>query len=430
MPRAVAVAYSGGRDSTALLHATLVAASECGLEVHALHVHHGLNPQADVWLAHAEGQCARWARRGLPVHFHAEQLGLRPGRGESVEAVARTARYAALRRMALAAGCRLVLLAHHRRDQAETLLLQALRGAGTAGLAGMPVQVERDGLQWVRPWLGHSPEAIAAYVRRHRLRHIEDDSNADRRYARNRLRLDVWPALLAAFPQAEATVAQAAGWAAQAEAAVTDLASIDLLACSDGEALDLKSWSELAPHRATHALRSWLRVRTGRAPTAAELARLHSEVKGAGPAVWCLSAGTVTRYRGRLRADPVVDLGEAQREDHLTIRRAGRYPLPGWGGTLVATRVRAGGVAVARLAQLALVARRGGERFHTTSDRPARSLKKQFQAAGLPAWARGGPLLVDAEGTLVFVPGLGIDAAALAAAGEPQLALRWEPAQP
>merc|ERR1739841_308703 len=112
--------------------------------------------------------------------------------------------------MARQAGADLLLLAHHRRDQAETLLLQALRGAGVAGLAAMPRQDWRDGVLWVRPWLDHPREAIEAYIAQHGLRHIDDDSNGDPRFARNRLRLQVWPALQAAFPQAKAALAASA----------------------------------------------------------------------------------------------------------------------------------------------------------------------------------------------------------------------------
>ncbi len=427
----VAVAYSGGRDSTALLHATLHAARALGVPVHALHVHHGLSAHADDWLAHCEAQCARWARRGLPVRFHAERLQLKPRRGDSVEALARTARYAALRRMALAAGCGLVLLAQHRRDQAETLLLQALRGAGVAGLAGMPAQVEREGIVWARPWLAQPHDAIAAYVRRFRLRAVEDDSNAAPRFARNRLRLAVWPVLAGAFPQAEASLADAADHAQQASACAADLAALDLAGCADARGLDLAAWRRLAPHRAGNALRAWLRAATGQAPSGAEVERLLRELPGAAPARWRLQGGDeLRRYRGRLRLDgaaapPAGTLPETT----LALPRAGRYPLPGWGGVLVAERVRAGGIALARLQALRLAPRGGGEQFQPAAGRPARSLKKQYQAAGLPAWSRGGPLLWSGE-WLLYVPGLGIDARALAAAGEPQLALRWEPAGP
>ena len=181
-PRIVAVAYSGGRDSTALLHATLAQARLLGVQVLALHVHHGLSPNADAWLAHGEGQCQRWAKRGHAVAFVAHRLTDRPAPGESVEAWARYARYKALRMMAAEGSASIVLLAHHQRDQAETLLLQALRGAGVAGLSGMPRAVQRDGIEWLRPWLAMPRDAIDAYVRRHRLKFIDDDSNSDTRF--------------------------------------------------------------------------------------------------------------------------------------------------------------------------------------------------------------------------------------------------------
>lgn len=429
-PCGLAVAYSGGRDSTALLHATLIAARDSGLTVHALHVHHGLSARADAWLAHCESQCRRWARRGLPVRFRAMRVQLACRPGDSLEAVARAARYAALRTLAVEQGVALVLLAHHQRDQAETLLLQALRGAGVAGLAGMPHSIERDGITWARPWLDRPREAIEAYVRRHRLRYVDDDSNDDPRFARNRLRLQVWPALQAAFPHAEGTLADAARWAQQAAACVADLAALDLAPCADGSMLRLAAWQRFPPHRAVQVLRLWLRQAGAGAVTAAELERLMAELPGGAPARWPLRGGELRRYRGELRfvaAPALPQAYAAQREAALALRRGGRYRLPGWGGVLVAERVRAGGVPTALLAALSLQPRRGGEQFQGEAGRPARSLKKQYQAAAVPAWARGGPLLYGRDGRLLFVPGLGVDARALAAPGEPQLALRWEP---
>lgn len=429
-PAVVGVAYSGGRDSTALLHATLQAARRSGVQVAALHVHHGLSPHADDWLAHCQDQCARWARKGLPVCLLHEHLRLKPGRGQSIEALARTARYAALRRLAQQAGTGIVLLAHHRRDQAETFLLQALRGAGVAGLSGMPAMAERDALTWARPWLGQPREAVEAYVRRHRLVHIDDDSNDDPRFARNRLRLHVWPALLAAFPQAEATLADAAAWSQEAAACLADLAAVDLAALQAGARLDLASWSSLAPHRSRNALRAWLRAQSGEAPTAAELTRLCDELPGQSPATWSLKTGVLRRYRGGLTFERVSDVGQAVsaplRETAVRIARAGRYALPGWGGQLVVRRVTEGGVALGRLSQLRLAPRGGGEQFQVGAGRPARALKKQYQAAGVPAWAREGPLFYDGQ-QLVFAPGLGLDARVRATRGEAQVSLEWVP---
>src|SRR5262249_37298193 len=148
-----------------------------------------------------------WAAEGRPIGFACTRLAGRPAPGESVEAWARSERYAALAEMARAEGASLVLLAHHRRDQAETVGLQALRGAGAAGLAAMPRVVQRGGLSWARPWLAQAPGAIDAYVELHGLGFVVDPSNADPRHARSRLRTSVMPALREAFPDAEVALA-------------------------------------------------------------------------------------------------------------------------------------------------------------------------------------------------------------------------------
>lgn len=422
----VAVAYSGGRDSTALLHATLVAAQAQGAEVVALHVHHGLSPHADTWLARCAAQCRRWARRGLPVLWDFERLDTRPAPGDSVEAWARQARYRALRTMALAHGVSLVLLGQHRRDQAETFVLQALRSAGVAGLAAMPRIVERDGLTWARPWLDRPREDIEAYVRRHRLAHVDDDSNVDERFARNRLRRRVWPALTAAFPQAEAGLADAARWAHDAAVCAAELATLDLHALVTNGGFDVKAWRLLSPARGANALRAWLRLQLGMTPAASLVERLVQELGTARSARWPVDDGELRVYRGVLRHEASRTPVAREREARLTVRRVGRHVLPGWGGSLLVTRVEAGGIPLAWLAQLDLREREGGERFQAGIGRPPRSLKKQFQAAAVPAWAREGPLFFSG-GQLVFVPGLGIDARVLALPGQPQVALRWQP---
>ena len=435
--RCVAVAYSGGRDSTALLHATLQAAAGRGdLLVVALHVHHGLNAHADAWLASCEAQCARWRRRGLPVTFQARRLTSRPDRGISVEAWARQQRYAALTDMARAAGATVVLLAHHRRDQAETLLLQALRGGGTAGLSAMPAQAERDGIAWVRPWLHRPREEIEAYARRHRLRHIDDDSNADVRLARNRLRLEVWPALQSAFPQAESAFAATARWAQQAEAAIADWAREDLDAIVDARGLRVSGLDALAPPRRVHVLRAWLRRVLDMPAPSALTERLLDELPRVRVGRWPAGHAELRLYRGVLTcvslpnapSKAAVDERAIARIERLDASRPGAYPLAGWGGELRVDIVSTGGIAMARLAHLELRERVGSEQFQLGVGRPARSLKKQFQLLGVPAWARRGPI-VYSGGMPVYVPGLGLDARAIAAAGEPQATLRWVDAQ-
>jgi len=427
--RCIAVAYSGGRDSTALLHATLVQAAAMGVEVVALHVHHGLSPNADHWLAHCETQCLAWARRGLPVRLLVRRLTEQPGRGDSIEAWARRERYRALRIAALEAGASAVLLAHHRRDQAETVLLQALRSAGPAGLAGMPARAERDGIVWLRPWLARPRSEIEAYLRRHRLTHIDDESNIEPRFARNRLRLKVWPALTVAFPDAEVALAATAAWAAEASLALGELAELDLGAVSDQRGLNVLSWSTLSPARRSNALRAWLkRAAMSQAAPASLVTRLLDELPVLRAARWPHPAGELRLYRGVLRFSVTAvaprNTGTVP-ETTLQVHRAGTYPLPGWGGSLRVVRVREGGVPLAWLGHLDLKRRQGAEQFQAGIGRPPRSLKKQFQSASVAAWERDGPL-VYSGGQLVYVPGLGIDARVIGLPGQPLVALHWQ----
>jgi tRNA(Ile)-lysidine synthase len=430
--RCIAVAWSGGRDSTALLHATLIESLALGAKVFALHVNHGLSANADAWLAACEVQCARWVKRGLPVTLVSNRVLNAPAPGESVEAWARQARYQALRTMALANGVSVILLAHHRRDQAETFLLQALRGAGMAGLAGMPASVERDGITWQRPWLARSREDIEAYVRRHRLKHIDDESNGDARFARNRLRLDVWPALTSAFGQAETSLATAAGWAHEARTALDELAALDLSQTANERGLQVAAWLALSSARRSSALRAWLVAQTAR-PVAASLAeRLLQELPATRSGRWQAAGGELRLYRGLLTfeaAAPRATNTAATRETMLSVTRAGRYDLPGWAGRLHVERTSGDGVPLAWLARLELRPRLGAEQFQSGLGRPPRSLKKQFQNAGVPEWDRAGPLLYSG-GQLVFVSGLGLDARVLGLPGQPLVRLRWQPLGP
>ncbi|KNZ31720.1 MAG: tRNA(Ile)-lysidine synthase [Methylibium sp. NZG] len=438
-PDCVAVAYSGGRDSSALLHATLAAAGPLGVRVAALHVHHGLNANADDWLSHCAAQCDRWARRrAKSLTFASARATGSPAPGESIEAWARTVRYRALRELADAQGTSVILLAHHRRDQAETFLLQALRGAGAAGLAGMPARVERAGITWMRPWLGRPREQIDAYVTRHRIKCIEDDSNEDPRYARNRLRLEVWSALTGAFPHAEASLADSAQRAQEALECLTELAEQDMASvAAHSNALDVKAWLALSPARRSNVLRAWLKQAAGRAAPASLVTRLMAELRLGGSARWPIENSEVRLYRGVLRFGETTGAGfrpttEQRPEPHessLSVDGPGAFDLPGWGGCLHVARTRERGVPLAWLGRLDLKPRSGAERFQGGIGRPPRSLKKQYQDQCVPAWERKGPLFYSG-GQLVFVPGLGLDARVLALPDQEQMELHWQPRTP
>ena len=288
----MAVAFSGGRDSLALLHATCRAALALGLQVAALHVHHGLLPEADAWLQGARRLCARWRRRGWPVRLHWARLSGQPAPGDSLEAWARAGRHAALAQLAQQAGATLLLLAHHRRDQAETFVLQALRGGAPAGLSAMPRLATRAGVDWARPWLDQPRSMIEAYVQRHRLQPVDDPSNADARLARNRLRLQVWPALESAFAHAETSLAAAAQRAQEARAALDELAGLDLTPLVDADGrLAVAGWRALSPARQANALRAWWAAQAGQSAPQSLVTRLLAEVPNQGVARWPAGGG-------------------------------------------------------------------------------------------------------------------------------------------
>lgn len=439
----VGVAYSGGRDSTALLHATLHAAGELGLEVVALHVHHGLSPHGDNWLEHCRLTCERWRNgtssssasapsKAALLSFAHQRVQGSPPPMASVEAWARDERYAALAAMAQAHDLTLVLLAHHRRDQAETFLLQALRGAGVGGLAAMPRQATRRGITWARPWLGRTRGEIDAYLARHRLSFIEDESNRDERYARSRLRAGLWPELERRFEQAESALAMSATWAQEADSVLVELARLDLAAVAAEGPLDVARWLGLSEGRRKNVLRAWLAAQQQGRAGASLITRLASELPRAASGRWSFGRGELRAHRGALTWQPLSRAGTATSElpppesesEALSIDGEGCYLLARWGGQLEVTPAASGGVSRVTLRALTVSRRRGGEQFQSGRGRPPRSLKKQFQSAGVASWERDAPLFYSGS-QLVFVARLGIDARALAAPGEPQFALRW-----
>ena len=293
------MAFSGGRDSLALLHATCRAAQALGLQVAALHIHHGLLPDADAWLRRAQRLCGRWRRRGWPFALHWARLRGQPAPGDSLEAWARAGRHAALHALAQQAGASLLLLAHHRRDQAETFILQALRGGAPAGLSAMPRRITRGGLVWARPWLDQPRSAIEAYLQRHRLQPVDDPSNADARLARNRLRLQVWPALEAAFGHAETSLAAAAQRAQEARAALDELAAQDLAPLVDADGrLAVAGWRSLSTARQANAVRAWWAAQSGHSAPQALVVRLLAEVRPKGVARWPAGGGWVCAMAG------------------------------------------------------------------------------------------------------------------------------------
>ncbi len=262
----LAVAYSGGADSMALL---LACAEKWPGQVSAIHIHHGLQAAADDFESHCREVCAR-----LGVPLQVLRVDARHAPGQSPEEAARSARYAALRQGAEAAQppIRHIALAQHADDQAETLLLALSRGAGLPGLSAMPAQWERDGIHYYRPLLEVSGAALREGLRARGISWIEDPSNADEQYTRNRIRARLLPALEAAFPQFRDTYTRSAAHAAQAQRLLDEVAAEDLTRV--GVPPQIGRLQELSRARLANVLRHWLRSTHATAPSAAQLEEL------------------------------------------------------------------------------------------------------------------------------------------------------------
>ena len=224
-----AIAFSGGADSTALLVQAVGMAriSAQSRPVVALHIHHGLQPAADDFVTHCESICVALDRQ-FPTRLHVEHITVALDKGDSIEAKAREARYAALAAVALARGIHTVLLAQHADDQVETVLLALTRGAGLAGLSGMAPNFERDGVQFGRPMLDVAARDLRDWLNAARIPYLQDPSNDDQRFTRNRLRHSVVPGLQAAFPAYRTTFGRSAGLAFQAQQLLVEVAEQDL----------------------------------------------------------------------------------------------------------------------------------------------------------------------------------------------------------
>ena len=268
MGELIGVAYSGGADSTALL---LAAVALWPGRVCALHIHHGLQDAADEFQRVCSGLC-----RSLDVTLYVLRVDARHEPGASPEDAARRARYRALGQLAQQHGLQAVLLGQHANDQVETLLLALSRGAGLPGLAAMPEVLERSGTRFYRPLLQTAPEPLRDWLQRSKTRFIDDPSNLDLRYTRNRIRAELLPVLAAAFPHFRETFARSAQHAAQGQRLLAELAAEDLLVVGNPPVIRLLH--KLSDARQTNVLRHWLRLAHQTAPSAAQMAQLLSQV--------------------------------------------------------------------------------------------------------------------------------------------------------
>ena len=417
------VAFSGGVDSHVLLHLLATQRDALSGTLSAVHVDHQIQTGSGDWEVHCRAVC-----EDLEIPCHCLRVDGRPRRGESPEAAARSARYRALADWLPTAA--VLLTAQHRDDQAETLLLQLLRGAGPKGLAAMPENSALGAGRLLRPLLDCSRAQIIDYARQQGLRWVEDPSNSDTRYARNLLRQRVLPELHQHWPGLSKTLARAAAHQADQAELADALAEQDHVTCTEavtGNCLSVSALHSLSAARQRNLLRYWIHTQRLPAPTQVVLERIRTEMltqrADASPCVeW--PGAELHRYRDQLFVMPPLPAHDSSARhawngtDEVWLEQAG--------GALGVTPARGAGLrqSIAEFG-LEIRFRQGGEQLQPAGRKHHHALKKLFQEWQVPDWERARiPLLYQHE-TLLAVAGYCVAEGFQARSDESGLLLHW-----
>ncbi len=414
----VALALSGGVDSVALLHILLQLRPHLGFDLSAVYVNHGLSPNAGHWGEFCADLC-----RDRQVSFEAVPVRVPRRVGESLEAAARAARYQAL----LSQPVDFVVLAHHLDDQAETLLLQLLRGAGLKGLSGMP-EVRALRPAFLRPLLEIPRSAIVDYAQSHGLRWVDDESNQNSAFDRNYLRRQVLPMLEKRFPAYRETLSRTSRHLAEAAQLLDELAQLDAGRAIREERLSVGVLRGFGEARAKNLLRHYLAGQGVPTPPAGRLESMLQQLLSArdDAQVHVRFGGfDIRRYRGEVYVESALGV---PMDFVLTWNSQDFLDWPGGGGRLLFRPTVGEGISLARLQDAAVTIRhrRGGERLRPDCRRPTRTLKHLLQEAGIPPWRRLRLPLLFCGDDLAFVPGIGVACAYQAQPDEAGLAVQWD----
>lgn len=393
------VAYSGGVDSHVLLH--LLSQQCLSAKLHAIHIHHGLQTQADDWVQHCSQVCQQ-----LQIDFHVCYVHINLNRADSVEALARDARYQAIEN--IISDNDVVLTAQHTDDQAETLLLQLFRGAGVAGLAAMP-HLSQFAQGWLgRPLLNCSRQQIVDYAIENHLHWIEDASNQDTRFERNFLRHNIMPALSQRWSQLNHTLGRAAQHQAEAHELLQVLAAQDLqnaltmLGSQTG--LHIETLQHLSAARQRNVIRYWLKSQHFIMPSTSHLQQILTECiqakADAQPLVKWANV-EVRRYQQILFA--MSALPEKPQNQIINWHPSHHLALPM--GQLKAVCTEGAGLAIGEKLQVRF--RQGGEKIYLRGH--WRSVKKLLQQSHIAPWLRPFMPLIYMDGQLVAIPDMGMD---------------------
>ena len=399
------VAYSGGCDSHVLLHALSQLQQSQGFELKAVYVNHNLSPNAVEWGGHCQQVCV-----DLEIAFVGLDVDASPQSGESPEAAARNARYQAITET-LQAGDYLCT-AHHQDDQAETLLLQLLRGAGPKGLAGMPQASALGKATQLRPLLGFSQAQLQVYAEQYGLYWIEDESNSDTGFNRNYLRHEVMPLLRQRWPAVDATIARSANNCAEAAELIEVLAEQDyqLVKVKGSSELSISNLFDLDKSRLKNVLRYWIRLSNLPLPSDKKLQHIISDVLHAAedktPLVYWPGA-EIRRFNGRLFVmSPLPEFDSSQVIHWQDLTQALALPDGRWLSCEDAGEKPAIDLEVFESGQVTIRFRQGGEVCQQAGSHQHKSLKQLFQEAVIAPWQRQRIPLVYVDEDLVAVVGV------------------------
>ena len=422
------VAYSGGLDSHVLLHALASDREQLGdAELMAVYVNHGLSPNAEQWAEHCAQQC-----QSLDVTFRQYKVDATPEEGESPEAAARDVRYKVFEKFMMAGDC--LLTAHHQDDQAETLLIQLLRGAGPRGLAAMPVLSEFAAGWQARPLLQVGRGDLEAYAREYNLTWVNDESNFDTGYDRNFLRHDVLPLLKSRFPAAAMTISRTSQLCAEAADLLADTARDDYATIDLGDnKLSANDLFDLGELRGRNVLHQWFRDRGFSTPSAAHMLRLWEDVVCTADESCPLVSWPgveVRRYRDviyisqEMTAHDVSEVLQWDMNEPLAIPCLGQLSCVSHRATedniLLSEHLLAGKCLEVRF-------RQGGEEIQPVGREGHHSLKKLFQEEGVPPWERERLPLLYMDDELIAIADLWLAEGFTAPAGELGFEIAWLP---
>lgn len=420
----LAIALSGGVDSVVLLHVLSKLSAEIPFSLTAVHVNHGISRNAPLWSQFCSDLCHSY---GIPIDI--ANLNLKKEPGVSLEALARDERYRIFSRTQ----ANYVVLAHHLDDQAETLLLQLLRGAGIKGLSGMPWirrQPDVAAPQLLRPFLEITRDQIEAYARQHRLNWIYDESNDSVTYNRNFLRHEILPVLKKRYPGYGKTLLRTSRHLSEASQLLDELAEIDSANCLAAGKLAIDKIRLLSFSRAKNLLRYTLSQQNLPLPSAVKLEDILKQLLSSSrdSQIHIRFGDTTIRcFKGLVHICPEEVTQQAPRPSQFIWQGQLPLTLTHLGGTVYLTETESQGIDPQKIfnQSIALRTRQGGEHFKPACNRPTRSLKNLLQEASIPPWQRRTMPLLFCNDQLIWVPGIGIECNFQVKSGETGILPIW-----